>query len=187
MSVGQWGNGSLRELFISQTPTELVRELTSKDYHAQDFPRDSQDKSPTTAPLGAVGRATTKTHQYEHFMCSVDFAAAPQKGGNRPRLAAGETHYFRAAFQPEVWEVYIYAGAGAAAGDLLCYATGVEVPTAPYDVLIMALATRSGVETVPGRGHTLTVWTPAANTGLVSVVVKAISSLSGETLGSIVE
>lgn len=184
---GQFGRGSIREMFVGETSSDIQRQLTDPDFHVANFPRDTVDKAPTTAPFGAVGRATTKSHQYEHFMCSADFPAdAVEQRGSRPLLSPGAVHYFRAAFQPEVWELYTVKTAAAVVGEQVNFAVGAEARTVPYDAIAVEAGT-SGIRTVPGRGHTLAVWTPATNTQPIMLVVKAISSLATDTLGAIDE
>lgn len=182
-------NGGLRELLIPNDPTEIMRQLSRKDFHAANFPQDSVDKGPTTAPLGPVARVTTKTHQLEYFMCSADFPTDQQtlqNNASRGVLTAGSRHIFRATFQPQYWEIYTFKVASGTVGDLLYYTTLSDAPALPADVLVVT-ADISVKGNVPGRGLSLCVWTPSGNAGAVSLVARAISNLATSVSGAIDE
>lgn len=184
---GQWGNGSLREQFLGNTPTDLVENLTQKNWHAKNFPRDSQDKTPYTGPYAPVSHGSTKSHQYELFMLSADFPVGNGiQEASRSQLLAGQTHTFRATFQPSLWEIYTFQFTGSTAGDLMYFDTGIQYPSPPCDVIVM-IAGNGDLRRVPGRGDALSVFAPATNAGAIFAVVKAVSALNNDTVGSVTE
>lgn len=177
----------VKDMFLSRTPTDIQRQLTARDFHTGNFPRDTQDKGPTTAPLGPVARATVTSHNHQIFMCSADYAAQDgMQHGSRNVLAAGQFHTFTAAFLPDHWVLYTVKATGSVATDLLYYAVGVSAPSLPYEVLASTIGV-GDMRSVPGRGMELTVWTPASNAGAVGLIAKAISSLQSDTVGAINE
>lgn len=172
----------LKNMFVGTTPEHITQQLTDKNYHVRDFPRDSQDKAPATGPVGPVARANEKTHQYELFICAADVSANGNLGGSRSALAAGQFHFFRASFAPAQWELYAVGVAANGVDDVLYFAVGSENVTVPYEILKPGKGI-SDIRTVAGRGTDLAVWTPSTNAAALIVSAKAVRGLSSTAGG----
>lgn len=152
------------------TPTDIIGQLTSDDFHVQGYPREIIDKAESQGPFTPVRQAKIDSPLYEVFAFAPVNAGITDARRGGDALAAGSRGTVRASFLPERWRVYFYS---AVASAIVWFAPGPDAYGPAEFVANDSAASKSDTLELPARSVELSFYVDAANTGVVWLVLVA--------------